>query len=182
MTEAVVHSPLLSTTILFRKVISIEQLPSAHNDQVKYYVLRHFVLTAVAASLIVIGTAACDSKEGHGSLSANAPSIATDTRGIVAESATQAGGEQTMAGEFFEVLLKWSPSGADPRVRDWLERQGLTAMPMKAGMLTVVSRGQIETSFGVSVEDVQPPVELPVPEELKPYLSAVTVLKPRSYH
>jgi hypothetical protein len=94
----------------------------------------------------------------------------------------QAGRGQIMAGGFFEVLLKWTPSGADPRVRDWLERQGLTAMPMKAGMLTVASRSQIEKSFGVSVEDVPPPLELPVPEELRPYLSSVTVLKPRSYH
>jgi hypothetical protein len=87
-----------------------------------------------------------------------------------------------MAGGFYEVLLKWSPAGADPHVREWLQRQGLTAMPMKAGMLTIASRDQIEKAFGVSVGDGPPPFELPVPEELKPYLASVTVLKPRSYH
>ncbi len=87
-----------------------------------------------------------------------------------------------MPGDFFEVLLKWTPSGADPRVRDWLERQGLTAMSMKAGMLTIASPGQIEKSFGVSVEGAQPPLELPVPEELRSSVSSITVLKPRSYH
>ena len=55
-------------------------------------------------------------------------------------------------------------------------------MPMKAGILTLASRSQIEKSFGVSLEDAQPPFELPVPEELRSYVSSVTVLKPRSYH
>ena len=76
-----------------------------------------------------------------------------------------------MAADFFEVLLRWQPSGPDPHVREWLERQGLTAMPMKAGMLTVATRSQIETSFGVSGEAVQPTLELPVAEELRPNVS-----------
>jgi hypothetical protein len=147
--------------------------------------MRHFVfaVAALAASLIVLGTAACNSDEGRGGLYATAPSIATDTRGIAAAAAPkQAGGEQNVAGDFYEVLLKWTPSGADPRVGEWLEGQGLTAMSMKAGMLTLASPGQIERSFGVSVESAQPPLELPVPQELKSAVSSITVLKPRSYH
>jgi hypothetical protein len=137
---------------------------------------------AVAASLIVLGSAACSSEEGRGSLYSTAPSIATDTRGIAAASVTQAGGEHKVAGDFYEVLLKWTPSGADPRVGEWLEGRGLTAMSMKAGLLTIASPGQIEKSFGVSVEGAQPPFELPVPEELRSAVSSITVLKPRSYH
>lgn len=101
---------------------------------------------------------------------------------MAAASMTQAGGERDVAGGFYEVLLKWSASGADPRVREWLEGRGLTAMSMKAGMLTLASSSQIEKSFGVSVEGVRPPLELPVPEELRSSISSITVLKPRSYH
>jgi hypothetical protein len=134
---------------------------------------------AIAALPVVLDPTASSSEEGRESLSASAP---THGREIAeASSPKQAGREQNMAGEFFEVLLKWTPSGTDPHVREWLEGQGLTAMPMKAGMLTLASRSQIEKSFGVSVGDAQPPFEVPVPEELRPYLSSVTVLKPRSY-
>jgi hypothetical protein len=59
-----------------------------------------------------------------------------------------------MAAEFYEVLLRWQASGPDPHVREWLEKQGLTAIPMKAGTLTVASPSQIEELFGVSVEAV----------------------------
>jgi hypothetical protein len=87
-----------------------------------------------------------------------------------------------MAAEFYEVLLRWQPSGPDPHVREWLEKQGLTAMPMKAGLLTVATPSQIEKLFGVSAEALQPLRELNVPEELRSYVSSVAVLKPRSYH
>jgi hypothetical protein len=49
-------------------------------------------------------------------------------------------------------------------------------------MLTLASSSQIEKSFGVSVEGAQPPLELPVPEELKSSVSSIIILKPRSYH
>jgi hypothetical protein len=136
----------------------------------------------IAAPLIVLGSAACDRERGREGLSASAPGIAGDKTGRVTEASEQGGSAQSVAGEFYEVLLKWSPAGADPRVREWLERQGLTAMPMKAGMLTLASPGQIEKSFGVSLETAQPPLALPVPRELGSSVASVTVLKPRSYH
>ena len=133
---------------------------------------------ALIALFIVLGAAML----GWGNLSATARTIATNNRGIAEASAKQGGGEQNVAGDFYEVLLKWTPSGADPHVREWLEGQGLTAMSMKAGMLTLASPSQIEKSFGVSVEGAQPPFELPVPDELRSSVSSITVLKPRSYH
>lgn len=139
-------------------------------------------MIAIAVSLGVLGSATCDTGGERGSLTASAPDTAADKRGMAAASMTQAGGERDVAGGFYEVLLKWSASGADPRVREWLEGRGLTAMSMKAGMLTLASSSQIEKSFGVSVEGVRPPLELPVPEELRSSISSITVLKPRSYH
>jgi hypothetical protein len=142
--------------------------------------VRHAVLVAVAiAAFIVAAGAACD---GRGGLSASTPGTAANTRELGEASPKQVGGEQKVAGDFYEVLLKWTPSGADPRVREWLEGQGLTTMSMKAGILTIASPRQIDKSFGVSVEGVQPPFELPVPEELRSCVSSITVLKPRSYH
>jgi hypothetical protein len=144
---------------------------------------RLFTAVAIAALPIVLSSTASGSEERRGNGSAAERATATVANRMAEASPSKQGeSEQDMAGDFFEVLLKWTPSGADPHVREWLEGQGLTAIPMKAGMLTVASRSQIENSFGVSVEDVQPPFELPVPEELRPYLSSVTFLKPRSYH
>ena len=138
----------------------------------------------VTALLVLIGSAACDSGEVAGSLPANRPSTtAIDTTGSAETTfSSRAGEEQNVAGDFYEVLLKWGASGADPRVRQWLEARGLTAMSMRAGMLTLASPGQIEKSFGVSIEGAEPPLELPVPEELRSSISSITVLKPRSYH
>jgi hypothetical protein len=153
------------------------------NSVVRARLIGFLTAVTIAALPILLGSTASSSDEGRGSGSVAERSVAADIREIAAASPPKpADREQNMAGDFFEVLLKWTPSGADSHVREWLERQGLTAMPMKAGMLTLASRSQIEKAFGVSLEDAQPPFELPIPEELRPYLSAVTVLKPRSYH
>lgn len=143
---------------------------------------RLFTAAAVAALPIFLGCTTSGSEEGRGSGSAAERSVATVAEGAAEPwSSRQAGGEQDMAADFYEVLLRWQPSGPDPHVGEWLERQGLTAIPMKAGTLTVASRSQIEKLFGVSVEAGQPGAEPQVPEELRSYVSSVSILKPRSY-
>lgn len=48
-------------------------------------------------------------------------------------SSQQAGGEQSVAGDFYGVMLKWRATGADPRIGEWLEAQSLTTKSVKAG-------------------------------------------------
>jgi hypothetical protein len=64
----------------------------------------------------------------------------------------------------------------------WLENNGLSTLPMKHGLMVAGTHGQIETVFSVTLENRQPPFELPIPEDLKPHVASVTLPRPRSYH
>ena len=87
-----------------------------------------------------------------------------------------------MNNDFLELFLKWTPKGADPQVREWLENRDLTVRPMKVGLLILGTRKQVEKAFSVSLEHLQPPAELPVPPELQPHVSSILLPKPREYH
>jgi|GEM_PF-2655855 len=84
--------------------------------------------------------------------------------------------------QYLELFLKWNTSGESPEAKAWLESNGLSTMPMKHGLLVTGSRRQIETVFSVSLEKVQPPFELPVPDALKPYVESIALPRPRTYH
>ena len=87
-----------------------------------------------------------------------------------------------MADEFIELILIWAALGPHAQTREWLEKQGLTVMPMKSGLLITGSQRQIEKVFRVSLDNQQPPLRLPVPEELAPHVSSVSWPRPREYH
>jgi len=87
-----------------------------------------------------------------------------------------------MADDYIELFLKWTPSAATESARRWLERHGLTVMTMKSGVLLSGTRNQIEKVFSVSLENIELPMNLPVPAELRDHVDSVTLPKPRSYH
>lgn len=87
-----------------------------------------------------------------------------------------------MADDYIEVFLKWTPRAVTHVVREWLEQHGLSVATMKSGVLLSGTRNQIERAFSVSLENIEPPVNLPVPVELRDHVDSVTVPKPRSYH
>ena len=87
-----------------------------------------------------------------------------------------------MADDYIELFLKWTPGADTHVVREWLKQHGLSVVKMKSGVLLSATRGQIEKAFSVSLENVQPPVELPAPVELGDHVASVTFPKPRSYH
>jgi hypothetical protein len=70
-----------------------------------------------------------------------------------------------MPDDHIELFLKWTPKAIPHVVHDWLERQGFSVMKMKTGLLVSGTRNQIERAFSVSLENVKPPMELPVPVE-----------------
>ncbi len=95
----------------------------AQESVVRARMIGFFTAVAIAALPIVLGSTANSNEEGRGSGSAAEGSIAAATKGMAEPcSFKRAGREQNMAGNFFEVLLKWAPSGPDPHVREWLER------------------------------------------------------------
>lgn len=87
-----------------------------------------------------------------------------------------------MADDYIELFLKWSSGANQDAVRRWLEQHNLSNSKMKFGLLVLGTKTAIQNAFSVSLEDVQPPIELPVPLELKGHVASVTFPKPRSYH
>ncbi len=87
-----------------------------------------------------------------------------------------------MAEQYTELFLKWTANGENAQVKAWLESHGLRALPMQRGLLIAGSRSRIEAAFSVSLENRQPPFELPIPAELQPYVASITLPRPRSYH
>ena len=87
-----------------------------------------------------------------------------------------------MAQDYIELFLKWSPGANQDAVRRWLEQHNLSTTKMTTGLLVLGTKTVIQDAFSVSLEDVQPPVELPVPSDLKGHVESVTFPKPRSYH
>lgn len=84
--------------------------------------------------------------------------------------------------DYIELFLKWKESGENRQAKAWLQKNGLSMLPMKNGLLITGSRDLIEKVFSVSLENKQPPFELPVPAELQPFVESITLPRPRSYH
>jgi hypothetical protein len=87
-----------------------------------------------------------------------------------------------MADDYIELFLKWSPGANQDAVRTWLEQHNLSSTRMISGLLVLGTKTAIQDVFSVSLENVEPPVELPIPLELKGHVASVTFPKPRSYH
>ena len=86
-----------------------------------------------------------------------------------------------MTDEYVELILKWRPSVDVDYARKWLESHDFVVTPMKAGAALLGTRRQIEKTFSTSLRDAQPPIDLPIPDELRKYVESVTFPKPRSY-
>ena len=87
-----------------------------------------------------------------------------------------------MEDEFIVLFLGWTQEAPHDRIRRWLADRQLETLPMKAGLAITGLRSQIEKVFCVSLENKEPPVELPVPEELQPHVLSVRWPRPRTYH
>ena len=72
--------------------------------------------------------------------------------------------------DYIELFLKWKGSGESPQIKAWLQKNGLSVLPMKHGLLITGGRQQIEKVFSVSLENKQPPFGLPLPGELQPFV------------
>jgi hypothetical protein len=87
-----------------------------------------------------------------------------------------------MADDYIELYLEWTPGANQDAVRRWLEQHNLSSTKMKSGLLLLGTRTAVENAFSVSLDDVEPPVELPIPTVLKGHVASITFPKPRSYH
>jgi len=83
---------------------------------------------------------------------------------------------------YVEAILEWGERGVDPAVERWLAERGFGFLPMRAGLLLTGSPASFEAAFGVDLEQVEPPVQLEVPEDLRGAVASVTIPPPREMH
>jgi hypothetical protein len=83
--------------------------------------------------------------------------------------------------DHLELIVKCTPTANAQTVRAWLERRGLSVMPMKSGLLISGSRGEIEKSLGVPVDVGDRSTTVPVPPDLKNHVAAILLPAPRSW-
>lgn len=79
--------------------------------------------------------------------------------------------------EHLEVLIELRPDGSRERVASWLERRGLTALPMVAGILAAGDAGAFAAALGAD-----PRGAVRVPEELSEHVASITPVPPREMH
>jgi hypothetical protein len=78
-----------------------------------------------------------------------------------------------------EAILEWEQHGRDASAEDWLVAHGLQVLPMRAGLLLTGSTAAFEQTFGIDLEQAEPPVRLAIPEELRGAVASVTIPVPR---
>jgi len=80
---------------------------------------------------------------------------------------------------YVEAILEWGEGAPDPAVEHWLAKRGFEFLPMRAGLLLTGSRAAFEAAFGVDLEQLEPPVQFEVPEDLRGAVASVTIPSPR---
>lgn len=81
--------------------------------------------------------------------------------------------------DYIEAILAWGERGPSPAVEHWLAERGLRCLSMRAGLLITGGQHDFEAAFNTSLQNVEPPADLPVPAEFRGIVSAITIPKPR---
>jgi hypothetical protein len=84
-----------------------------------------------------------------------------------------------MEGSYVEAMLDIRNGASALPVKSWLDEHRLTWRPMSAGLLMSGRQEDLEAAFGVSLEGAHPPVELPIPQELRDHVASITIPRPR---
>ncbi len=87
-----------------------------------------------------------------------------------------------MVTDYLEAVLLWSEGGPSPRAAQYLERYGLTILPMAAGLLISGDRRQFEEAFQSDLSQIQTPFALPVPPELQTVVASIVIPGERRIH
>jgi hypothetical protein len=103
----------------------------------------------------------------------------------IEERATESKGGENGSGrlimdtDFIESLLVWNERGPSEGVRRWFIDRGFDVTPMRAGLLISGPRAAFETALSVDLEDVDPPVDLPIPREVREHVASFGIPRPR---
>jgi hypothetical protein len=80
---------------------------------------------------------------------------------------------------YIEALLVWNERGPSEAVRQWFVDRGFNVTPMRAGLLISGPRATFEAALSVNLRDVEPPVELHIPPEVREHVASFGIPRPR---
>ena len=67
-----------------------------------------------------------------------------------------------------------------PQAERWFAQRGLQSRSMRAGLLLTGARAAFEEAFGTDLGDVEPPIRIEVPPELRGLVLSITIPPPAS--
>jgi hypothetical protein len=80
---------------------------------------------------------------------------------------------------YIEAFLEWAEGETHSVVERWLREQGLEFIPMRAGLLLTGPPEAFERAFRVDLAEVEPPVRLEIPDDVREAVASVTIPVPR---
>ena len=83
---------------------------------------------------------------------------------------------------YIESVLVLKAPGTSDVVRRWFEDRGFQVLEMRAGFLVTGSMDLYEKALGVDLKEAEPPVQLPVPRQLRKYVASFGIPKPRQLY
>jgi hypothetical protein len=84
-----------------------------------------------------------------------------------------------MSEQHVELILQWEADANTDRVRDWLRQRGIGFMPMQSGLLIFGNKGTFDQHLSVSLDNITPPAQIPVPPELQNDVKSIMLPSPR---
>jgi hypothetical protein len=87
-----------------------------------------------------------------------------------------------MSQEYVELILQWSASADKDRVRFWLKQRGIGFIEMQTGLLISGSCELLDQHLSVSLENIRPPAQIPVPPPLQNDVTSIMLPSPRRPH
>ena len=84
-----------------------------------------------------------------------------------------------MSEQHVELILQWKADADTNRVRDWLKERGIDFMPMQAGLLIFGKKETFDRNLSVSLDDITPPSQIPIPVQLQNDVTSIMLPTPR---
>lgn len=84
-----------------------------------------------------------------------------------------------MGQDFVEAFTKLKPGGASAAVRHWFEQQGLTVLPMQAGLMISGSADLFNRVFDCDVLTLGRPAQLSPPAAVAHDVELIEIPRPR---
>jgi hypothetical protein len=87
-----------------------------------------------------------------------------------------------MSEQHVELILQWKAGADTNKVRDWLKQRGIGFMEMQSGLLIFSDKETFDQHLSVSLDNITPPTQIPVPPQLQNDVASIMLPSPRRLH